>query len=114
MGVQVQHAQPPAAADSPGTGHAQVAGESGLVPAAQDSGEMPAVEHCRDGVPGTGLAVLQGTACDFDVPGVEHLAVRMKGKGAQRRAEGSRGLGRTRAALVPPDTFIARKPENHC
>ena len=42
MGVQVQHAHPQALADRSGAGHAQVAGERGLMAAAQHHGKLPA------------------------------------------------------------------------
>ena len=112
VGVQVQDAHPQALADRRRAGHAQVAREGGLVPAAQHHGEAAGVEQAGDGEPGARLAGLQGASGHGDVAGVVHVPVEVEGERTERGADGGgrcRGAG---AALVAAHAVVAAEAED--
>ena len=112
MRVQVQHAQPLPAADGFGTGHAKVAGERGLVAAAQHHGEVAGVEHFSDCQPGARLAGLQRVVLDGHITGVEHLAREVERERTEGGPDGAGGRGGAHPALVAQHARVAAEAEN--
>jgi hypothetical protein len=113
VGIKVEDAKPLAVADRPGPCHAEVARVRGFVAAAQQQGEVAAVEQCGHGEACAGLAGLQFAVADHHVAGVGDCPLRVVGEGAQRTADGRRGGRGSGPALVPAHALIAAEAEDH-